>query len=247
MKSYDDRGLKFGTVAEAYDRLRPTPPTEAQQIVGNVAGLSVVEVGAGTGLWTRFLQELGAVVTAIEPDDDMRRVLERRSPDLTVLKGTAEHLPLEDDAFDAALVSSAWHWFTQPEASIEIARVLHDDAPLYVVWNGFSRDVAWMAELASLRERPDDAGRRPRGWSAELAPDGPFINAVEFSFNWIRTMTEDELVALFFTFSGAIIRTPDEREALEAKLRVGIREHARGAVIEVPMTLRGTKARRRPR
>jgi hypothetical protein len=113
--------------------------------------------------------------------------------------------------------------------------VLHDGASLYVVWNGFSRDVRWIAELADLRERSDNLTKRPRVWSAELAPDGPFIDREEFAIDWTRTMQEDDLLELFGTFSGAIIRSPDERGALDESLRERIHEVAREGVVEVPM------------
>ena len=56
----------------------------------------------------------GRNVTAVEPDDAMRAVLERRSPDVRALAASAEALPFDDANFDAVLVSSAWHWFEQP-------------------------------------------------------------------------------------------------------------------------------------
>ena len=167
----DGRGLKFGTVAEQYDRYRPSPPDTAADLLGDIRGHDVLEVGAGTGKLTRFLLELGAQMSIIEPDDDMRKVLVRQSPEVTVLSGRAESVPVADASFDAIISSSAWHWFTQPDATNEFARVLRDNGMLYVWWNGFSRDVPWMAELTQMRERDDDVNRRPRGWRAELDPE----------------------------------------------------------------------------
>jgi SAM-dependent methyltransferase len=243
----DGRGLRFGTVAEQYDRYRPSPPPDAARILGDVAGKDVLEVAAGTGLWTRFLLQIGARVTVVEPDDEMRAVLERRSPQVRALRGSAEVLPVGDASFDAVLVSSAWHWFAQPAATNEIARVLRDEGTLYVLWNGFSRDVAWIAELAELRENPDDANRRPRGWAAEFPADGPFVDARNVSFDWTRSMSIDDTVALFGTFSGAIIQSEGDRRAMVEELRRRLAKHAHDGVVAIPMTLRGTIARRRAR
>jgi ubiquinone/menaquinone biosynthesis C-methylase UbiE len=160
--AYDKRGLTFGSVAQQYDEFRPGPPATAAELFGDISGTDVLEVGAGTGKWTRFLVELGAVVTVVEPDDDMRAVLVRRSPNVRALQGAAERLPVDEGSFDTVLVSSAWHWFEQPDATNEMARVLRDHGRLAVLWNGFSRDVAWIASLAELRERPNDEGKRPR-------------------------------------------------------------------------------------
>jgi len=57
--TYDGRGLRFGTVAEQYDLYRPPPPREVEAIFGDLRGSAVLEVGAGTGKWTRLLLELG--------------------------------------------------------------------------------------------------------------------------------------------------------------------------------------------
>lgn len=243
----DGRGLKFGTVAKQYDRYRPGPPDSAAAIAGDLRGLEVLEVGAGTGKLTRFLLGRGANVSVIEPDDEMRRVLVRRSPEAHVLLGQAESVPSPDASFDAVFSSSAWHWFTQPDATNEFARVLRDDGRLNVWWNGFSRDVPWMVELTKMREREDDPNRRPRGWRAVVDPDGPFIDAHDFSLDWSWPRTIDEVVGNFGTYSGAIIQGDEARRALEEQVRVRLRALFGDGEIVLPMTLRGTTARRRAR
>ncbi len=243
----DGRGLRFGTVAEQYDAFRPPPPPGSAELLGDVAGLQVLEVAAGTGLWTRFLLAHGARVTVVEPDDAMRAVLERRSPDVAALSGHAEHLPFDDQRFDAVLVSSAWHWFEQPAATIEIARVRRDGGPLDVMWNGFSRDVAWVEALTSLRDRSDDEGARPRGWSAELPADGPFVDAYDVTLDWTWRRSVEQIVSLFGTYSAAIVRADGERHQMEVELRRRLEGHAALGFVDLPMTLRGTIARRRVR
>jgi len=243
----DGRGRRFGTVAEKYDRFRPDPPKEAAALFGDLHGLDVLEVGAGTGKLTRFLHELGADLSVIEPDEDMRRVLLRRSPDVHALEGRAEAIPVDDRSFDAVFSSSAWHWFQQPDATDEMARVLRDNGTLYVLWNGFSRDVPWMVELTALRERPADADARPRGWRGDFRVGGPFDDVRDVSLDWTFTRSVDEVVALFSTYSGAIIRSDEERGEMEKAVRQRLVELGGDGVVELPMTLRGTIARRRPR
>jgi SAM-dependent methyltransferase len=245
--TYDGRGLLFGTIAEQYDLFRPAPPHEVEALFGDLRGLDVLEVGAGTGKWTRMLIQLGASVTVVEPDDDMRAVLVRRSSEVHTLKGVAEALPVDDATFDAVLVSSAWHWFEQPAATNEMARVLRDGGSLFVFWNGFSRDVPWLAPLIALRDRPEDLGRRPRGWTADLGIDGEFDVETQVGVDWTWTRSVDELVSLFGTYSGAIIRTDEQRREMETELRQRFSELADDGVLEMPMTIRGTIARRRVR
>jgi ubiquinone/menaquinone biosynthesis C-methylase UbiE len=216
-------------------------------LAGDLKDLDVLEVGAGTGKLTRFLQSLGARVSVIEPDEEMRKVLTRRSPEVLVLLGQAESVPAEDASFDAVFSSSAWHWFAQPDATNELARVLRNNGTLQVWWNGFSRDVPWMAELTKLREREDDANRRPRGWRAQFGLDEPFEDVRDFSIEWTWPRTIDEVVGNFGTYSGAIIRSDADQRQMAEKVRATLLQQFGDGEIELPMTLRGTTARRRPR
>lgn len=245
--SDDDRGLRFGTVAEQYDRFRPEPPARAASLLGDLSGRAVLELGAGTGKLTGFLLARGARVSVVEPDVDMVRVLRRRCPAARVVSGRAESVEANEGEFELVISSSAWHWFAQPDATNEAARVLRDDGALHVWWNGFSRDVAWMEELTALRERAGDVRVRPRGWHLSFDADGPFADAENFALDWSWPRTVDEVVGHFATFSGAIVRENAERLALEVEVRNRLRERAIDGVVAVPMTLRGTSARRRAR
>jgi hypothetical protein len=128
-----------------------------------------------------------------------------------------------------------------------MARVLRDDGILFVLWNGFSRDVPWLTPLVELRERPDDEHKRPRGWAADVGNESGFDVESQVELDWTWTRTIDEMVSLFGTYSGAIIRSDDEREHMENELRDRLEVIAVDGDIEIPMTVRGTVARRRPR
>ena len=67
------------------------------------------------------------------------------------------------------------------------------------------------------------------------------------ALDWTWPRTIDELVAVFGTYSGAIIRTKDERNEMEREVRAHLEARAVDGVVEIPMTVRGTVARRRSR
>src|SRR5215207_7044019 len=56
----------FETVAEEYDRARPGYPPRVYEALGALEGLTVLDVGAGTGIATRELLLRGASVVAID-------------------------------------------------------------------------------------------------------------------------------------------------------------------------------------
>jgi ubiquinone/menaquinone biosynthesis C-methylase UbiE len=95
-------------------------------------------------------------VIAVEPLPEMRALLERISPEVEAVAGTAEQLPLADGSADAVTVGQAFHWFDAPTALAEIARVLLPGGVLGLVWNLRDERVPWVADLtAALRGAAD--------------------------------------------------------------------------------------------
>jgi SAM-dependent methyltransferase len=115
-------GQTFGRVAEAYARTRPPYPRAAIERAAVELGLTsastVLDLAAGTGNLTRSLREQFAQVIAVEPDAGMRAQFAG-----DVLVGSAEEIPLPDDAVDAVFVGEAFHWFDYERALEEIRRV----------------------------------------------------------------------------------------------------------------------------
>ena len=145
--------MSFGSIAEDYNELRPQPPRNAVDWLVPPGCEVAVDVGAGTGLFTRTLLGRVREVIAVEPDSRMREVLTARSPGVRVVEGQGESIPLPDAAADAMFVSSAWHWMDPERAIPEIGRVLRDGGRLGLVWTSRDREVDWVRELDVLRGR----------------------------------------------------------------------------------------------
>jgi ubiquinone/menaquinone biosynthesis C-methylase UbiE len=86
-------------------------------------GPRALDIGAGTGKLAATLVALGTEVIAVEPDPEMLTGLRRALPDVRVLPGGAEAVPLPDSSVDAVLAGNALHWFDMDAAGPEIARV----------------------------------------------------------------------------------------------------------------------------
>src|SRR5215211_7533331 len=125
----------FAQAAEVYERARPDYPREAFDGLALERGMHIVDVGAGTGKFTRELVTRGARVTAVEPVREMRDVLARVLPDVEVLEGTAEAIPVGDGVADVVTVAQAFHWFDATRALPEIHRVLRRGGLVALVWN----------------------------------------------------------------------------------------------------------------
>jgi len=173
-----DPARSFELAAEEYEATRPSYPDEVLDLLPVANDAVVLDLGAGTGKLTRVLARRYARVTAVEPLDGMRGILERVVPGVEALAGSAEQIPLGDASVDAVFAAQAFHWFDHERAVPEIGRVLRPGGILALVWNGpdASRPnplppayLAYLGELRRERSKLDDTPP----WR-ELIAIGPF-------------------------------------------------------------------------
>lgn len=144
----------FSRQADAYARGRPDYPAELgnwlHDTLGLAAGKTAVDLGAGTGKFTRLLLSSGPSVVAVEPVDAMRGQLSSTLPEVRALSGSAESMPLADASVDAVVCAQAFHWFSTSAAIEEIRRVLRPGGWLGLIWNVRDESVPWVAALTDL-------------------------------------------------------------------------------------------------
>lgn len=144
----------FSKGADLYQRARPSYPVEALLWLGETLGLRagkrVLEVGAGTGKFTRILLETGAEVTGLEPVEAMRRHLQHALPRVRVINGLAHQLPDLGFLCDAVVCAQAFHWFATSEVLREFRRVLSPGGGIGLIWNYRDTTVPWVAELERI-------------------------------------------------------------------------------------------------
>jgi SAM-dependent methyltransferase len=245
----EQRAMSFGSIAENYDGLRPQPPQQAVDwLVPPGCGVAV-DVGAGTGLFTRTLVGKATQVIAVEPDARMREVLAARSPGVRVVEGLGEAIPLPDASADAVFVSSAWHWMDHERAVPEIGRVLRDGGRLGLIWTSRDREVGWVSDLDRLpgeEAAAAEAAQRARRRLDVVLPDPPiFHNIARETFRFARTMTIDDAVAMLGTYSRVIVASPDDRARRLAEARAVLERRFPGAdAVDIPMHARCWRADR---
>jgi SAM-dependent methyltransferase len=232
--------MSFGSIAEDYDGLRPQAPQQAVDWLVPPGCEVAVDVGAGTGLFTRTLVEKAAHVIAVEPDARMRKVLAARSPGVRVVEGSGESIPLPDAAADAVFVSSAWHWMDPERAFPEIGRVLRDGGRFGLIWTSRDREVDWVSNLGRLpgEDAPEaeSAERFRRRLDIVFPEPAIFHNVAREMFRFVRTMAVENVVAMVGTYSRVIVASPDDRAQRLAQARATLEARFPGAdVIDVPM------------
>ncbi len=133
----------FTGLAAEYSRNRPDyAPIALDAILGMVARpkaeIDAVDVGSGTGIWTRMLASAGVrTVTAVEPNDDMRGQ-GQASPEngsIVWLKGSGEATGLAGASADLLSMASSFHWVDFDTGIAEFDRVLRPAGCFVALWN----------------------------------------------------------------------------------------------------------------
>jgi ubiquinone/menaquinone biosynthesis C-methylase UbiE len=212
----------FGSVAADYVRGRPDWPAEAIDAVGLPREARVLDLAAGTGKLTEALAARFDDVVAVEPDDAMRAEIRHGE----ALAGSAESIPLPAESVDGVFVGEAFHWFCDPPALTEIARVLRPGGTLALLWN---RQLGRLEELWRVHELMqrlrDEAGVSSKthrffsGAFKEVFAGSAFEPLREAAVEWEQVLDRDALVSYFVSQSQVASR-PDREEIRRELLRL---------------------------
>lgn len=230
---------------EDYERGRPAYPDQVVDLAELARSATALELAAGTGKLTRQLVSRIAHVVAVEPDPGMRRKLGVACPGVEAIDGTAEQIPLPDDAVDAVFVAQAFHCFDTEAALTEIARVLRPGGALVVMWNVANGSA--VPSIAAVEELlapiwPQDFGLPLDMMSGDWAPSSWNLPFAKRAFDQIRearlanpqTVDPQGLVA-FFGSMGWIANLPDEERQ---PLVDAMRSHLTAAAYVLPWQTR---------
>jgi len=216
----------FDRTADLYERGRPDYPAAAVRWLGGVLalhrGTTVVELGSGTGKFTRALRPLGAARVAVEPTAGMRTVFDRTVPEVPVLDGTAEAIPLPDGFADAVVAAQAFHWFRPRPTVREIARVLRPGGGLGLVWNRRDESIPWVRRLSELYDPYVHRVPRTRGqrWRPVLAgPGSPFGPLKERTFRHVHAAPPALVVERVLSVSAVAVLPARERRRIASAVR----------------------------
>jgi ubiquinone/menaquinone biosynthesis C-methylase UbiE len=209
--------LSFDSVAEVYERARPTyAPAAVAWIAEQLPFSRVLDLGAGTGKLTRQLVALGADVVAVEPGDEMRRVFRRVLPDVEVHAGGAEAIPLPDASVDTVTVAQAFHWFDRDAAFAEMHRVLRPGGGYAVLWNEDDHEDELMKAIDSVVDTLRASVHRHEGEIEDMLASPLFSALEKRDFPHVEEIDGASAVERVSSVSAVSAAAPELRErALE--------------------------------
>lgn len=155
------KGFETKDLAKHYDSIRPSFTKDSISfmntlLVQNKDNVKILELGAGTGIQTKWLADFDCEIVTTEPvegmfetlKDNVEKLKVNRSKKITAIQSTAEEIPLDDNSIDGVFVGQAFHWFNAEPACKEIHRVLKKDGFLVLAWNIGNADgsIPWYQE-----------------------------------------------------------------------------------------------------
>lgn len=189
----DDLAVSGFRNGSLYDSARPSYPIEAIEYFVSTMGINrtmhVLDLGAGTGIFSRQMLPFVAKLTAVEPSESMREALRSSDAEVEILEGSDVSIPLAGGSVDAVFVAQAFHWFDASRALKEIHRVLTPSGWLGLIWNERDESVEWVAALSRAmqwdKKQPYKVGTDFTG----VVAAGPFtdVERVEFKHSQILT------------------------------------------------------------
>jgi ubiquinone/menaquinone biosynthesis C-methylase UbiE len=210
-----EQALSFHRAAEEYERGRPAWPAEVLDLLPVADDSTVLDLGAGTGKFTRVLAGRYSRVMALEPLDELRAILSERVPSADPLPGVAEAIPLGDAGVDAVFAAQSFHWFANEVALAEIARVLRPEGVFARLWNealepsplpeAYRRRMSNLHDEMRPSEIPDDVFDRT-----------PFGEVTEAAVDHEQVSSRDDVLA--FAASVSWVANRDDRDDVLAEL-----------------------------
>ena len=133
---------RFSGMAENYNRFRPTYSSDTIRFLNDAIdfneNLVLADIGAGTGISSKMFLENGNEVYAVEPNEDMRIVLERvlsKYEKFHSVEGSSEVTNLQSESIDVVISAQSLHWFNPKLATKEFSRILKSNGMIVVLYN----------------------------------------------------------------------------------------------------------------
>jgi ubiquinone/menaquinone biosynthesis C-methylase UbiE len=160
-----------------------------QRTIETARGL-VLEVGVGSGLNLPLYGSAVTRVVGLDPSPELLRLASNRTADAVVavslLRGSAEHVPFRDAVFDAIVITWTLCSIPNPIAALtEMRRVLRPGGRLIFVEHGLSpeiRTARWQHRLTPYWRRISGGCHLDRKMDELIRSAGFEIGAIEMAY-----------------------------------------------------------------
>jgi len=218
----------FTDLAENYSKYRPDYSVSVlKALIGlcdkEPAQLDFVDIGAGTGIWTRMVYSLGfKSVGGIEPNKNMLEYAKTDSLGYHIAwsNTSAEETGLRDASTDLITMASSFHWADFDNALKEFHRVLRPNGRFAALWNPrVLEENSILIEIEEyLLELKKDIKRVSSGRSGitndltERLSDSPYFEDVLYMENkHVITMSPERYLGIWASVNDIQVQLGEEK------------------------------------
>lgn len=239
----EQRKSWYGSVAQAYDRVRPKYPQELLERAVEVAAIpktgKILEVGCGPGTATISLAQMGFSMVCLELSLETCKIARQNLagyPNLEVINTNFEEWEPADRELDAIVAATSWHWVAPEHKHQKAASILKNSGALVLLWNTamqppleiFERlaDIfaQYLPTMAKYKDRETELGEV--GIFAGAAIDSGLFSGVIEEYRSIElNYSIDDYLQLLTTYSPCIALSPESRHDLLQQLRARLEQN----------------------
>lgn len=177
-------------------------------------GMRILELGCGTGYFTKKLAETGASVTAIDISPDLLKVAaaEHAAANVNLVIENACAMTFPDESFDSVVGSSVLHHLDVPRALAEIWRVLRPGGSLYFTEpNLLNPQIALQKKIPAIKRRLGDSPDETAFFRWELRNElraAGFKNIRIECFDFLHPQIPSQLISFCEKLGRLLEKTP---------------------------------------
>ena len=239
----DNREL-FSNKSDDYAKYRPSYPDAAVDwLKSKVPCGSVLDIGAGTGIFTAALLRCFEMVSAVEPNEDMRRKFAGFLPGIVCSGGSGENTGFPENSVALITVAQAFHWLDAEKFKSEALRILEAQGKVAIIWNNslncdFTVERNRVCQKYCPRFRSGHAGKRSAAEGDAFLRNGYFREVEVVSFDNPFAMTLPVFEGNMRSRSYALAPGDREFSGFTAELRAVFERHAENGVVIEPQETR---------
>lgn len=215
--------LAFDTdQAELYHHIRPGYQAEILPFLTVDRPGLAVDLGAGTGLFTKLLVDAGWDVVAVDPAANMLRVLAQHHPEVTTVVSSVEDLDTSPwlKRADLVVAAQSWHWIDTAQGGQKVAELLKPDGVFAVVHHQIDTSIDWVLRLCRIMHSGDvhSIHAAPKVSEAFTAPQGAW-------WRWRQHLSVEQVHQLMMSRAYYLRTTPRQRNRMHDNLQWYLLDH----------------------
>jgi SAM-dependent methyltransferase len=175
-------------------------------------------------------------VLGVEPGDAMAARFRTELPDVPIVRGDGNALPLSDASHDLITYAQSWQWTDTTRSVPEALRVLLPGGALAIWWNTTAFDVPWIRaqhqRIARYCEVEPTSRARPDDSDAVRLAGLSGLRVARRQVQWSRTVPLDMHLANIGSRSAFLVLAEDRKNAFLSEERGRLREMFPGEAVE---------------